>query len=467
MSRTLDSKSVILAGAVLLTAACGGGGGGDDDAPRVDSGMVGDAGPDAGPVRPWPVPSDFPPDGPMQPGEGDPCRLSVQCTDHRQICVDDACTREERVRAEDLTVGEWRTLTPDSTDENPFASIESLSAFSRVVLDEDGEVGFVGFARDTTGRTIFFSVGQDLRMIRPSEGDGGLSVLPFQGGFLVDRGPLEGVVFYAADGTAEWTATPRTTALSPYESGIVGYVHRMIHTPSGPVLVAVSALNTDLVFDIIDMQRLDLEEHRFADIPFVDGPFMTGASIGQPVMGPTGLELILGRAVGDAQPELSVYTVATGEERPIGGGTPSSWGIDVSALAADEWVGILSLYDLPAGACAFAAIGASGAEITRITEEEATCGFYRPARPNSAEPDDPELRYVKSATRSAWVRNGEDSLDGVVWSRSEWGMVRSSIAASRYAKTFEIIGRAPVVGLGAAPGVYVAERQLQSVRGGL
>ena len=83
--------------AALSIAACGGNG----DAPLPDGGVpVDGALPDAGPVRPWPTPSDFAPDGPMQPGEGDACRLSVQCTDRRQICVDGACIREERVRVE-------------------------------------------------------------------------------------------------------------------------------------------------------------------------------------------------------------------------------------------------------------------------------------------------------------------------------------------------------------------------------
>jgi len=404
----------------------------------------------------------------MQPGEGDACRLSVQCTDHRQICVDDTCIREERVRAEDLTLGDWRTLTPESTDENPFASIESVSSSSEVVPDEDGEVGFVGSARDTAGRTVFFSVGQEFRMVTPSDGESG-SLLPYRGGFLAYKRSPGGVVFYGPDGTIQWTATPRRIGRPPYDSGpaVIAFYHHMVHSPTGPILVNVSALSADLVFDIIEMQRLDLEAHRFVDVDFLGEAHLLGASIGQPVMGPTGLELILGRAVGDARPTLSVYTVGTGEERPIGDGAASSWGIDVRALAADEWVGVLSLYDLPGGACAFAAIGATGAEIARITKEEVDCGFFRPVRPNSAEPDERGLQYLKSATRSAWVRNGDDSLDGVVWSRSEWGMVRLSIAAARYGKTFEIMGLAPVLGLGATPGVYMAERQLRSLGGGL
>jgi len=388
----------------------------------------------------------------------------VQCTDRRQICVDDACIREERVRAADLTLGDWRILTPESTDENPFATIESLSASSRVVLDEDGEVGFAGSARDTAGRTVLFSVGQEFRMVTPSDGESG-SLLPYRGGFLAYKGSPGGVVFYGADGTAQWTATPRTTGLPPYESGVVGYFRPMVHTPSGPMLIAVAALNTrDPVYEIIDMQRLDLDGRRFADVPFVDGPHLTGASIGQPVMGPTGFELILGRADGDARPSLSVYTVATGEERPIGDGA-ASWDIAITPLAGADWVGVLELYDLPAGGCGDAAIGSNGAEIARLTREESECAPFPASRPRSAAPRESFFKYVRSATRSAWVRNGEDSLDGVVWSRSEWGTVRSSIAGSRYGKTFEIMGLDPF--LYATPGVYIAERQLRSGGEGL
>ena len=53
------------------------------------------------------------------PGEGNACSFSVYCGE-RQICVDDQCIRHERVRAEDLMLGELRPLAPTDLLTSPF-----------------------------------------------------------------------------------------------------------------------------------------------------------------------------------------------------------------------------------------------------------------------------------------------------------------------------------------------------------
>lgn len=70
-----------------------------DDGGADAAAPTSDAGPD--PLAP------IDPDAPPVEGEGDACELSVQCAP-RQICVDDACVRHERVDAADLTWGEVR-----------------------------------------------------------------------------------------------------------------------------------------------------------------------------------------------------------------------------------------------------------------------------------------------------------------------------------------------------------------------
>lgn len=57
--------------------------------------------------------SDFDPSA-TYPGEGDACRLSMECGD-RQICVDDACVRHERVDPSEVRLGEWRRASEEAS----------------------------------------------------------------------------------------------------------------------------------------------------------------------------------------------------------------------------------------------------------------------------------------------------------------------------------------------------------------
>jgi hypothetical protein len=54
----------------------------------------------------------------MYEGEGDACRFSIECS-HRQICVDDACTRHERIEAGSVEFGEPRWLGPADIEASP------------------------------------------------------------------------------------------------------------------------------------------------------------------------------------------------------------------------------------------------------------------------------------------------------------------------------------------------------------
>ena len=223
--------------AATSVGACGGGGD-DDIAIMDDGGAPTDAAPDSGPPPAWPVPSDFPADGPTQPGEGDACRLSVQCTDRRQICVDDACIREERVRVEDLSYGEWRTLTPESTDENPFGEVASSLSRRGPVLDESGEVAIVGMGLDSAGREVLFRVGQDVRVVTLVAPQPAWAI-PFRDGFLTSSQDGD-AAFLGGDGVEQWTVGRRIGFRAPYDvPGVVPFMRPLVHTPSGPVLAAV------------------------------------------------------------------------------------------------------------------------------------------------------------------------------------------------------------------------------------
>ncbi len=98
--------ALIVAGCSWVLSACGGG----KSTPMLDDGGViptGDGGlPDA-------TASDFDPSV-TYPGEGDACRLSMECGD-RQICVDDACVRHERIDPSEVRLGEWRLASEEAS----------------------------------------------------------------------------------------------------------------------------------------------------------------------------------------------------------------------------------------------------------------------------------------------------------------------------------------------------------------
>jgi len=404
----------------------------------------------------------------MQPGEGDACRLSVQCTDHRQICVDDACIREERVRAEDLTLGDWRTLTPESTDENPLSTVEVGLAPRGPTLDEDGEVVIVGSGRDAAGRLVLFRVGQDVRVITGAEGAiGGRYALPYLDGFLLFDASST-LSFVGPAGDTQWAATMQGSR-APYDTpSVPGFIWPLIHTPSGPVAATILTSDGGSKYDIIALQQLDLELHRFNDIDLVDGPFLVGASIGVPVMGPTGLELMLGRADDLNSPQLSAYSVATGVERAIGDG-PLPWDAEVTALTSDEWVVVLSRDRADPG-CATVAYGSNGAELGRfpVAPAELCSDLPVPERPRSFEGHH-AAAYLKNASRSGWFwfnpasasNDTAESVDGLSWEPVGIGSVVLGSAASRYGKTWELLSENE--GIGGGGGVYFAERALVSI----
>lgn len=91
--------ALIVAGCSLVLTACGGG----KSTPMLDDGGMSPTG-DGG--APDSSVSDFDPSV-SYPGEGDACRLSMECGD-RQICVDDACVRHERIDPSEVRLGEWR-----------------------------------------------------------------------------------------------------------------------------------------------------------------------------------------------------------------------------------------------------------------------------------------------------------------------------------------------------------------------
>jgi hypothetical protein len=88
----------------ILLAACGG-----EDNPMRD----GDAGID-----------DFDPTT-MYEGEGDACRFSIECS-HRQICVDDVCTRHERITPDSVEFAETRWLGPGQIETSPIHERASM-----------------------------------------------------------------------------------------------------------------------------------------------------------------------------------------------------------------------------------------------------------------------------------------------------------------------------------------------------
>lgn len=93
-------------GCSLVLAACGGG----TPTPMLDDGGIlptGDGGMSDSTV------SDFDAST-MYPGEGDACRLSMECGD-RQICVDDACIRHERIDPAEVQLGEWRLASEEAS----------------------------------------------------------------------------------------------------------------------------------------------------------------------------------------------------------------------------------------------------------------------------------------------------------------------------------------------------------------
>jgi hypothetical protein len=475
MSKRIHNSCVFVIGTFLgvLLPACGGG----TDTPLTDGGSVdpdGGTGGDGGIPSRWPVPSDFPVDGPVQPGEGDTCQLSVQCAEDRQICVDDACVREERVTSAGLVLGDWRVLTPAEVRATTALPISVIGDNLRTVLDEHGEVAMVGYAGVTSGANALFEVGARTRVVElPAEPIvGGDMILPMGDGFLSE---FELVVFYLGpSGSVEWSADFSAATRPPLATmGAAGHSRSLIHTPDGPVLVAVLDPGLHVQWDVLELQRLDLTTHQFVFMDFAGGPYLFNRHLGYAAMGPTGLELIVAAGTGDdGLGQFFAHTVATGAERPLGS-APMPWATDLRPASADSWLAVLPRDSLvsPCSSLAFSSESTEPVGSVRVFGSDVEGGHceylsFWDSRSQTLSP----VQFSPTPAPGIWIARDatglvEATAEGSVTQPIGSGLRGGETVASRFGKTLEVFSSAystdPVQGL------FVVERSLRRTGGGI
>lgn len=456
---------------VGFVSACGGG---SHDAPPSDAGPA-DARPadggDASTTPGWPVPSDFPADGPAQPGEGDTCQLSVQCSNERQICVDDACVREERVTSAGLVFGDWRVLTPAEVRATTALAGAVAVSYLRTVLDEHGEITVVGYVGTTSGATAIFTIGARTRLVELSSGLSAseFTLLPLGDGFLSESG------FYASyigpGGTVEWSAgaTLGTRAPLPPE-GTLPAVQSMIHTPEGPVMLFAfkQAFGGEEWYGL-ELQRLDLASREFVPVDFADGPYLVDRVLGHAAMGPTGLELIVGERTPDEQlGRFSVHSVATGADRSLGA-EPRPWEVDVRPASSSRWVAVLLRDSLASPCYSLGFTSESDDSVARllVNSSDIYLGICENASTPRRVTDWYGPQFSPAPPPAAWIHSDRTELFAATSDGTHFQSFGSDAGgpvaiAARFGKTFEFVASGTS---DPDSGLTVAERSLQRAGG--
>jgi hypothetical protein len=257
----------------------------------------------------------FDPMSPPVDGEGDACRFSIECGP-RQICVDDACIREERVPAAELSHGEPRLLIDAEVRASALYSAAPRDWTEFFTLpDEKGAARLLAWTFPGPGgptlvalysnhlRCQVLIVGDTVRVVHHPEVGCHVAALAENGELLTASNHLD-LAYYESDGSVRWTArvsdddklalfreTGSTQVVGSSNAAIVANGRGLVSftylpTDEDPLdpFPLTSEFNSRIGFLDVDLATGSYEVLRFEGLPWTPGAFgwlaRTGDTVG-------------------------------------------------------------------------------------------------------------------------------------------------------------------------------------------